>query len=71
MKKIKKFGAALGLICLMAATLTGCSKTMECEGCGEEKKCKEYTVTFFGQSEDGWLCKDCVEDFESLGAEVK
>ena len=70
---MKKFGKkALLLVsvgALMALTLTGCGKKMECEGCLEEKMCNEYEVSVLGQSEDMWLCNDCVEELEDEGEE--
>lgn len=43
---------------------------MECEGCEEEKRCKEYEVTVLGYSEDMWLCDDCVDELDEEGIDV-
>ena len=39
--------------------LTGCGNKVECDLCGEEKKCT--TKTIFG--EEISLCKDCIDEF--------
>lgn len=33
-----------------------------CENCKESKKCKEYTLTGFGMSDDFWVCDDCYDE---------
>ncbi|MBP3621149.1 MAG: hypothetical protein J6J16_05260 [Lachnospiraceae bacterium] len=65
-KAVKKVLAVTTLAALMSLSLVGCAKKTECEGCGEEKKCKEYEMTFMGETESGWLCKDCAEDTEAM-----
>lgn len=54
---------------------SGKAKETECESCGQVKMCKEYTVTAFGESEDGWLCDDCYDEMatyiEMFGGKIK
>lgn len=70
---MKSFGKKLVLVVsvatLMALTLTGCGKKTECEGCLDEKMCKEYVVSGLGQSEDMWLCNDCADELEEDGSQ--
>ncbi|MBQ8166631.1 MAG: hypothetical protein IJZ96_06315 [Lachnospiraceae bacterium] len=67
MKKLSKKLMIACLSVIMAMSLAGCGKKMECEGCLEEKTCKEYEVSALGMSEDMWLCGDCVDQLENQG----
>lgn len=58
-KRLVKVLALTGAIMMFA---TGCGKVMECEMCGEEKKCSK--VTYEGES--AYLCGDCEEAFEAI-----
>jgi len=71
---MKKFGKKLLVVSLsvmMLLSLSGCGKKMECEGCLEEKRCKEYEVSALGMSEDMWLCDDCVDKLDEEGISVE
>lgn len=61
MKRFVVLLLALTMIFALAACGKG-GKTMECEGCGQTKTCKE--VTFMGET--GWLCSDCEKLLDSL-----
>lgn len=63
MKKVRKFGAIVGLMAVMMGTLAGCAKKTTCDVCEEKKKCtkKEY----FG--EKVWICDDCESALELFG----
>lgn len=70
MKKLGKKLLLVSLSVMMLMSLSGCGKKMECEGCEEEKRCKEYEVSVFGYSEDLWLCDDCVDELDEEGIDV-
>ena len=67
MKKCGKKLLMLALSATMILSFVGCGKKATCDGCGEEKRCKEYEITLFGMSEDMTLCKDCVDELEDEG----
>jgi len=50
----------------MSLSLVGCAKRTECESCGDKKFCNEYEMSFMGETESGWLCKDCAKDAEEM-----
>lgn len=66
---------AVVLILVLKKGGSGKAKETECEGCYEVKMCKEYTITAFGESEDGWLCDDCYDEMkgyiEMFGGKIK
>ena len=64
MKKLVKLTAILSLTVVTAIGMTGCSKKVECDMCGETKKCKTEEV--FGKEVS--ICSDCESDLESLGS---
>lgn len=65
-KAIKKVTVMVGLVSMMALSLTGCKKKTECEMCGETKSCYKYEITYDGDSESGYLCDDCADTMKSL-----
>lgn len=65
-KAMKKVVSVAAVTVMMAMCFTGCAKKTECEGCNETKKCNKYEVTMEGDTETGWLCKDCADEMESM-----
>ena len=55
MKKVRKFGAIVGLMAVMMSALAGCANKTTCEMCETKQKCKQKE--YFG--EKVWICKDC------------
>lgn len=58
----KKIIASMFLAITALSLFTACGKKVECDFCGEMKKCKTETV--FGQ--DISYCKDCEEEMNSM-----
>ncbi len=65
-KKLARVAAVAGIVTLMAVGFAGCKK-VECDFCGEEKKCKTEEV--FGEEMN--ICKDCEKDMEDLAEDMK
>lgn len=63
------------LILVLKKGGSGKAEERECEMCYQTKMCKEYTVTAFGESEDGWFCDDCYNEMktyvEMFGGKIK
>ncbi len=60
---MKKLLAILCVVMILATMFVGCSKTTECAGCGETKKCKQ--LEYDGEKE--WFCVDeCYEVAEEF-----
>ena len=71
MKKFaKKVAVVFSISAMMAVSLVGCAKKTECYECEKEKKCHQYEISFMGESEKGWLCKDCAEDTKEMCEEM-
>lgn len=66
MKKKLTRVAVVGIMALMMTGFAGCKK-VECDFCGEEKKCK--TEEMMGEEIN--ICKDCEKDMEEIADEVK
>lgn len=64
MKKLVKLTAILSLTVVTAIGVTGCGKKVECDICGETKKCKTEEV--LGQKIN--ICSDCESDIKDLGS---
>ena len=62
-----KLTVVLGLTVMTVVGVTGCSKKVECDICGETKKCKTEKV--LGQEVS--ICSDCQEGLEDLGSMLK
>ena len=54
----------------LAVSLVGCAEKTECYECEKEKKCHQYEISFMGESEKGWLCKDCAKDTKEMCVEM-
>ncbi|MDO4976988.1 MAG: hypothetical protein Q4E53_06975, partial [Eubacteriales bacterium] len=52
----------MGSLYILMISLASCTKKT-CEVCHDKKRCKEYTVTIDGVSENGDICKECIKDF--------
>lgn len=63
-KKLAKAAAVAGMMIMVALSAVGCGKKVECDFCGEVKKCK--TETIFG--EEIHYCSDCEKELEELGS---
>ncbi|MCM1103746.1 MAG: hypothetical protein NC409_06520 [Clostridium sp.] len=50
------------MMMMVALSAVGCGKKVECDFCGEMKKCK--TETFFG--EEIHYCSDCEAEINAL-----
>ena len=67
-------GSIIGGVAVIAAIIVlifvlkgkGGYTTRECEACEETKKCKEYVLSYEGQTENGWLCDDCYKEAKSF-----
>ncbi len=58
-KRFTKLAALTGLLAMVAMSAMGCKK-VECDVCGETKKCT--TEEIFG--EEVSICKDCQKELE-------
>ena len=65
-KRLVKLAALTGVLVMVAMGTMGCKK-VECDFCGEMKKCSTEEV--FGNEVN--ICKDCEEDLETLGSMFK
>lgn len=63
-KKLAKAAVAASMMIMVALSAVGCGKKVECDFCGEVKKCK--TETIFG--EEIHYCSDCEKELEELGS---
>ena len=63
-KRFMRFCALAGMTVMMALSAVGCSKKVECDMCGEVKKCKSQKI----DGEKVYLCEDCEAIFEALGS---
>ena len=72
MRTDKRMFTVLLLLMVMLG-ISGCSKKMICELCGEEKKCRHYKVNHeeLVKEEEAWLCEDCVEFLKSIDFSIK
>lgn len=61
-KKLARAIAITAAMITVALSTAGCGKKVECDFCGEMKKCK--TMTLFG--EDIHYCSDCEKLINSL-----
>lgn len=61
-KKLVRAIAFAGMMTMVALSAVGCSKKVECDFCGEMKKCK--TQTIFGQ--EIHYCSDCEKEINAL-----
>lgn len=60
-KKLARAAAIVGMMTMVALSAVGCGKKVECDFCGEVKKCK--TETIFG--EEIHYCSDCEAEINS------
>lgn len=63
-KKLAKAAVVAGMMIMTALSVAGCGKKVECDFCGEVKKCK--TETIFG--EEIHYCSDCEKELQELGS---
>lgn len=63
-KRLRKLAALTGVLVMMTMSVVGCSKKVECDICGEVKKCK--TETILGEKIN--ICSDCEEALDALGS---
>lgn len=56
----KRLMRALLLVSIMMMFITGCSKTTDCEICGDEAKCKSKEC----DGDKIYVCSDCQEDID-------
>ena len=63
-KKLSKAVVLASVVMMLTLSLTGCSKKVECDMCGETKKCKQYEVL----GEEINVCGDCKSALEDLGS---
>ena len=54
----KKMIVVFALIAALLSTLAGCGQKVECDFCGEEKKCE--TSSLFGDEIN--VCEDCLDE---------
>lgn len=59
-KKLARAAAIAGMMTMVAFSAVGCGKKVECDFCGEVKKCK--TETFLGEEIN--VCGDCQKELE-------
>ena len=62
MKKTLALVLAVLMLALSVMGLSACGKVCECEGCGEEARCKEVELL----GEKLWLCPECQEEADAL-----
>jgi len=70
MKRIVVLALAILMVAMSVLSFAACSKTMECESCKREEKCKKVTV----DGESAWLCSDCealVEAFQDAAEKAE
>lgn len=65
-KRLTRMMVLTGLLVVVAVGAVGCKK-VECDFCGETKKCKTEEV--FGEEVN--ICSDCEEDLEDLANAFK
>lgn len=65
-KRTSKLAALICTLAILAMCLGGCKK-VECDFCGETKKCQ--TMEVFGEKVN--ICKDCKADLDALGSLFK
>lgn len=61
-KKLARAAAIAGMMTMVALSAVGCGKKVECDFCGEVKKCKTETV--LGQ--EIHYCSDCEKEIQEL-----
>lgn len=63
------------ILVLSKGKKSGHYEKKECEMCAVTKDCKEYEMSFLGETETFWCCDDCFDDVEGMysawGVEVK
>jgi len=59
---MKKFLILTVCVATMLLTLTACGEKVECEFCGEEKRCKTTTVL----GEEINYCADCEDEINEM-----
>ena len=71
MKRIVVIALAVLMLAVSVFSFAACAKTMKCESCTREEKCKEVETV---DGSKKWLCSDCqaindaaMEALESLG----
>lgn len=57
----KKLLVLVAAVTVLLMGITGCKKEMECEACGEVKKCDSYEIL----GEEVWMCDDCYDAWEA------
>lgn len=63
-KKLSKAAVLASVVMMLSLSLTGCAKKVECDMCGETKKCKQYEVL----GEEINVCGDCKSALEEIGS---
>lgn len=59
----KKIIVLVALVTVLGTCLVGCKKSVECDGCGEVKKCDSYEIF----DEKIWLCDECYKEIKAFG----
>ncbi len=61
-KKLAKAAVVASMMVMVALSAAGCGKKVECDLCGEVKKCKTETIL----GEDIHYCSDCEAQINAL-----